>query len=127
MAARWRVKFDEPSWHADLTSATAAARREAVTWRRRVELVGYLAQSDLLRCDPEHDRWPLPRCVKTRIPDPATADLRRSPWGAVLQGNADDIGPYLEFIAFGLRHPEAAGSRKPSVYAIAHDRLSEPN
>ena len=123
MPARWRVKFDEPSWQADLASATPAARREAETWRRRIELVGYASESDLLRCDPEDDRWHLPRCVKTRIPDHTAAELRLSPWGAVLQGNADEAGPYLEFVAFGLRHPEAVGSHRPSVYEVAHSRV----
>lgn len=123
MAARWRVKFDEPSWYADLASSTPAARAVAVAWRRRVELIGYLAAEDLHRCDPEHDLWPLPLCLKTRLPDPSSADVRVSPWGVVLEGQADEIGPYLEFVAFGLRHPESSGSNKPSVYALAHARL----
>lgn len=123
MAARWRVMFDEPSWHVDLASSTPAARAAALAWRRRVELLGYVPDSDVKRCDPADDRLPLPRCVKMRLPDPTTADLKRSPWGVVLEGRADNDGPFLVSIAFGLRHPEAVGSRKPSVYSLAHSRI----
>lgn len=123
MGVHWRVKFDEPAWGVDLAAASPSARQAAVAWRRRVEVLGYLDEADTLRCDPTHDRVPLPRCLKTRLPDPTTADLRRSPWGIVLQGQADDQGPHLVYIAFGLRHPEDVGSPKPSVYALAHSRI----
>lgn len=119
----WRVKFDEAAWHVDLAGASVVAKRQALTWRRRLELAGGVPHSELLRCDPEHDRWPLPACVKTRIPDPSSANLRRSPWGAVLLVDADDRGLYLTFVAFGLRHPDAAASHKPSVYQLAATRL----
>ncbi|MDA8067892.1 MAG: hypothetical protein M0T77_04675 [Actinomycetota bacterium] len=117
------MKFDEPAWRADLAAASPAARRAAVAWRRRVELLGYLDDAETLRCDPTHDHVPLPRCVKTRLPDPRSADLARSPWGIALQGDPDDLGPRLVYIAFGLRHPEDVGSPKPSVYALAHARI----
>ncbi|MCL2419324.1 MAG: hypothetical protein FWD04_08525 [Conexibacteraceae bacterium] len=66
----------------------------------------------------------LPRCVKTRVPDATTADLRRSPWGAVLEIRfTDSERPYLWVVAFGLRHPETVGSARPSVYQLAHERL----
>lgn len=84
---------------------------------------GKLAHEELLRCDPADDQSPLPRCVKTRIPDPTTSDIRTSPWGAVLQIALDEDGPYLEFVAFGLRHPDAGGSQQPSVYERAARRV----
>lgn len=123
MGVLWPVRFYEPFWHADLVSASATARQQASRWRERIGVLGGLPQEHTLKCDPSDDLVPLPRCLKTRLPHPQTSDLQRSPWGVVLRGRADTSGPYLYVLAFGLRHPEAVDSTKPSVYVTAHKRL----
>ena len=119
----WPVRFYEPFWHADLVGASDAAAEQARRWRRRIVVLGGLPDDDTLKCDPDDDLVPLPKCLKVRIPDARSADLKRSPWGAVLRGRGDTAGPYLYVVAFGLRHPEASSSIKLSVYATAHQRL----
>ncbi len=120
----WRVRFELTSWNADLRAASATARGHAERWRLGIEIAGGIPQHHLLATRADDDEGlGLPNCVKTRIPDPGDDDPRRSPWGAVLRGAVDTDGPYLAFLAFGLRHPEPTG-RLPSVYQRAHRRLN---
>lgn len=65
--------------------------------------------------------------MKFGIPRAGTSSPSASPWGAVLLFAKQADKPAFAFLAFGLRHPEAVSSTKPSVYAIAHDRLFQPN
>ena len=120
----WRVRFDEALWKADLAGATASAAQRAAEWRERIGVLRGIPQRELLPCRAEDDfGLDLPRCVKTRIPNPASASIQESPWGAILEYQRDSAGLFLAVLAFGVRHPEALGSTKPSVYAIAHKRL----
>jgi hypothetical protein len=119
-----RVRFDEALWLTDMRAGTPTARRRAGEWRQRIGVLRGIPQGELLACRAaDDDGLDLPRCVKTRIPNPASASIEDSPWGAILDYQADQAGLYLRVLAFGLRHPEAIGSMKLSVYAIAHDRL----
>ena len=122
----WPVRFYEPFWHADLAGASDIAAEQARRWRDRIAVLGGLPDDEALRCRPDDDLVPLPRCMKVRIPDVHSADLKRSPWGVVLRGRGDTAGPFLYVVAFGLRHPEAVDSTKLSVYATAHRRLFPP-
>jgi len=122
----WRVRIDDLVWADDMSAATTKARQQADRWRLRIQERNGLRHSELLACRAEDDHGvDLPRCVKTRIPDPLVDDLRRSPWGAVLTLERDRDGLLLVFVAFGLRHPDAVGSSQPNVYERAHRRLSE--
>lgn len=120
----WRVRFDLDAWEADLRAASQAARSHAERWRLRIEIAGGIPHSELRATRPEDEQVPLPGCVKTRIPDPNNDDPHTSPWGAVLQLAVDQRGPYLSFLAFGLRHPDSSGPQ-PSVYQRAHRRLAD--
>jgi len=119
----WRVRFDEALWQADLRGASASARSTAADWRERIAVLRGIPHAELVACRAEDDEGlHLPHCVKTRIPNPGSASIRDSPWGAILEIQHD--GDYfLSVLAFGLRHPEAIGSAKPSVYQVAHGRL----
>jgi hypothetical protein len=120
--------IDEGVWDADLKRSTNAARYQALAWRRRLEILGGIPREVLLPCRAEDDGGlSLPNCVKTRIPRADISSLSASPWGAVLVFAKQADKPAFAFLAFGLRHPEAVSSTKPSVYAIAHDRLFPAN
>lgn len=80
MSLLWPVRFYEPFWHADLVGAGGPAAEQARRWRDRLAVVGGLPAEDTLKCDPTDDLVPLPQCIKVRIPDPQSADLKRSPW-----------------------------------------------
>ena len=121
----WRLRIDMAAWEADLRAATPTARQHAERWRLRNEMRGGLAHDELKATRAQDDGGlDLPGCVKTRIPDPADDDPANSPWGAVMVLANDQHGLYLDFLAFGLRHPDAAG-RTPSVYERAHRRLGD--
>ena len=110
------VVFDAEAWAEDLQPASG--REVAVDSRARLEREGQPV-SELRACDAEgRDGTRLAGCLKVYLPPPA------GPWGFVfLLGRSTDGGPArLEFLAFGLRHPPE-GTRRPSVYAIAHRRL----
>ena len=120
----WRVRFDEAQWQDDLRGATTTARAQAAAWRKRIGVLRGLPNVQLRACRAQDDAGlDLPHCVKTYIPNPDSPSLEDSPWGAVLEVQRDRDGYFLAFIAFGVRHPEALASTKPSVYAIAHRRL----
>lgn len=122
----WRVRIDDRAGADDMSAATPKARQHADRWRLRIQQSEGLPHGELLACRAEDDHGvDLPRCVKTRIPEPLVDDLRRSPWGAVLTVGRDEDGLLLVFVAFGLRHPDAVGSSQPNVYERAHRRLSE--
>ena len=98
-------------------------RQHAERWRLRIEIGGGIPHEHLRATRAEDDGGlDLPGCVKTRIPDPDDDDPRTSPWGAVLLLARDQHGLYLDFLAFGLRHPDQS-TPQPSVYQRAHRRL----
>jgi hypothetical protein len=71
----------------------------------------------LLRCEEEgRDGTRLGGCVKCRLPQPD------GQWGAVLAADEEASKPALVLLAVGERHPAQAW--RPSVYEIAHRRLS---
>lgn len=112
------VRFDERRWEDDLQRCTPAARTAAHAWRKKTERDGLLVSSLYACRADERDGTSLAACAKTYIPDPA------GPWGAVLglELPADQQRALLLVIAFGLRHPPQ-GSRRASVYQLAHRRL----
>lgn len=111
-----RVAFDEGFWERDQEAATPAARSAAASWRAEVEDDGVDIRR-LRPCDPEgRDGTRLSGCVKVYVPAPA------GPWGVVLEVALDAHGAWLDYRAFGLRHPPRE-SRRLSVYQIAHRRL----
>lgn len=70
-----------------------------------------------LGCEEEgQDGTRLKGCVKLYIPQPG------GQWGAVLSGDEEAKKPALVLIAVGERHPVRPW--KPSVYEIAHRRIS---
>jgi hypothetical protein len=119
----WPVLFDEQAWRVDLAAASDEAQRQALAWRQRITALGGIPHEHLQSVEQLDNADPLPGCVKTRIPDPSSNDIRTSPWGAVLRADLDNGKPCLVFAAFGLRHPEATGSHQPSVYARAARRV----
>lgn len=101
-----------------MAHATPASRTAAGAERRRLERDG-IALADLRRSGDDHrDGTRLAGCAKLYVPPPA------GPWGIVVRGARDEAGPVLAVLAFGLRHPPQ-GSRRPSVYRVAHDRLHD--
>ncbi len=123
-ARSWPVRVSDALWSLDVAGASPRARLVAEDWRETVALRG-LEREHLVACRAEdHGGLHLPGCVKVRLPDPHSAALDKSPWGIVLELRRDAAaGLVLVFVAFGQRHPEAAGSRQASVYQRAHARL----
>lgn len=118
----WPVRGHAQAWAVDLLAASPQARVLATNWWQAIEQRGGLPHSHLHGCKAEHELGlDLPNCVKVRIPDPYEDDPNVSRWGAVLQLRAGDV---LMFLAFGLRHPQLAGSRQDSVYQRAYRRLN---
>jgi hypothetical protein len=113
------VLFDPDAIAEDLAHATKSARQigeQAVTQLRR----DGIARERLFACKAEErDGTRLPGCVKTYLPWP---DGR---CGIVLELRADQHGPMLFCLAFGVRHPPRE-SRHPSVYEVADRRLHHP-
>ena len=119
----WPVLFDQITWDADLAASSPRGREVAAGWRRSVEQDGGVRQRDLGGLRPkDHDGLHLPGSVKVYLPDPSSGSIKDSPWGAVLK-LVDQPQIALLVLAFGIRHPEATRSTKPSVYATAHRRL----
>lgn len=112
----FRVLIDQARLAEDLAHNTPAARAAGQAAAEHLKRNGAL-RSQLRRCQAE-DRAgvALPGCVKTYVPDVNGAS------GIVLALRADDRGEvYLEFLAFGQRHPTRTSS--PSVYQVAAARL----
>ena len=122
----WPVTFDPTAWEIDLHAATPVARAHAERWRTEIERAGGIPHDQRLPTRADDDGgMDLPNCAKTRLPYPDDHDPDISPWGAVLRAGVRASGPYLSFLAFGLRHPDPAGPT-PSVYQRAHRRLMTP-
>lgn len=113
------VVFDEAAWAADLLRASASARRVATEARDQFETNG-VPIDQLKACDPEGAAGThLPRCVKVYLPAPD------GPHGMVFEIERISGRLRLLYAAFGLRHP-GPEMRRPSVYEVAHRRLSSP-
>jgi hypothetical protein len=110
--------FDEVAWDEDMTRASRAGRAAAAAVRGEYETAG-VPIAALQACDPEGPGGTqLRRCVKVYVP---AADR---PHGMVFEITRDSSGRLrLAYAAFGLRHPPSQ-SRQPSVYEVAHRRLS---
>jgi hypothetical protein len=115
--ARFPVAFAEVAWSEDLARTSETGRAEAAAARKRYEREG-IPQSELRPCDAEaRDGTNLAGCVKVYVPAPA------GPFGLVLEVARTAEGRVgLMYVAFGTRH-QPRGSRAPSVYAIAHQRI----
>ncbi len=112
------VAFDDAAWVEDMTRATTAGRRAAMAARAEYESSG-VPLEELRACDPEGPGGTqLNRCMKVYVPAPV------GPHGMVFQIGRERGGKLaLAYLAFGLRHP-ARDMRQPSVYEVAHRRLS---
>ena len=112
------VVFDAAAWEEDMTRASSAGRAAVAAARREYETTG-VPIAGLLACDPEGPGGTqLRRCVKVYVP---AADR---PHGMLFEITRDSSGRLrLAYAAFGLRHPPRQ-SRQPSVYEVAHRRLS---
>jgi len=111
------VVFDEAAWSEDLLRASASARRVATEARSQFETDG-VSIAQLKACEPEGPAGTrLRHCVKAYLPAPD------GPHGMVFE--IERIGGRLRLLyaAFGLRHP-GPEMRQPSVYEVAHRRLS---
>lgn len=111
------VVFVEAFWAEDLEVSSTAAEQAAIERRAELERSG-ASVDELMRCGAE-EGTDLTGCVKLYVP-------RRQPpgeWGMVLEGRQDDeLGIFLSFLAFGVRHA-ASSSLRWTVYERAHHRL----
>ncbi|CAN5464335.1 hypothetical protein BH20ACT18_BH20ACT18_05710 [soil metagenome] len=124
-AATFDVVFDDARLNEDLEHASAAGRSVGHAARRRLVRDG-IAASALRPCEPEaRDGTRLPGSVKTYLPpgsDLRTPEHLPGAWGMVFAVRADAAGrPYLEYLAFGERHPERQS--RFTVYQVADRRL----
>lgn len=111
------VIFDEAAWAEDLLRASATARGVATEARREFETNG-VPIAQLKACDHEGPAGTrLPHCLNVYLPVPD------GPHGMVFE--IERISGRLRLLcaAFGLRHP-GSEMRQPSVYEVAHRRLS---
>lgn len=112
------MRVDPTVWREEVerfdSQARIAAEREPLG-RDGVDLLA------LGRCAAEGpDGTALEGLLKAYVP---IIDAPRStrPFGFVFDPDRDSVGPYLELISYGERHPERRGVR--SVYERAHRRL----
>lgn len=111
------VVFDEAAWAEDLLRASATARRVATEARDQFEANG-VPIAQLKACEPEGPAGTrLQHCVKVYLPAPD------GPHGMVFEIERISSRLALLYAAFGLRHP-GSRMRQPSVYEVAHRRLS---
>lgn len=110
--------FDGVAWEEDMRRASTPGRAAAAAARREYDTAGVPIVA-LQACDPEGPGGTrLRRCMKVYLP---AADR---PHGMVFEITRDSSGRLrLAYAAFGLRHPPRQ-SRQPSVYEVAHRRLS---
>ncbi len=119
---RLRVRIDSVVWAEEVerlaprsSARTAAERERPVLLREGLNLI------QLLPCDAVvPDGTSLRGLVKTYVPIGARPPSER-PFGFVFDPDRDERGPYLDLVAFGLRHPQTRATR--SVYERAHRRL----
>lgn len=108
------VAINQARLSEDLAHNSPAARAQAQAAAERFARRG-IARVTLHPCRAGDDQAPLPGCVKTYLPDVNGA------WGMVFALRADtDRGVYLEYLAFGQRHPRRATAL--SVYDVAARR-----
>jgi hypothetical protein len=113
------VVFDARFWDEDMRRATEGGRRVATAARDEYETAG-VPYSELRACASEGSGGTsLPSCMKIYVPPPA------GPHGMVLRiARGGDGRLALAYLAFGLRHP-GPNVRQPSVYEVAHRRLTQ--
>jgi hypothetical protein len=111
------VLFDERALAEDLAHHPDAARRALDQLRHEVSRDGGLPFARLKGCEEEgRDGTRLGGCAKTYLPWPTGR------FGLVLLPVAHPTRPLaLRAFAYGVRHP---ASHRPSVYEIAHRRLT---
>jgi hypothetical protein len=103
-----------------MARATVAAREVAAAARENFETAG-VPFDQLKPCHPEGPAGTaLDHCVKVYLPAPA------GPHGMVFEIVRIRGRLRLIYAAFGLRHPPPE-SRQPSVYEVAHRRLTAPD
>jgi hypothetical protein len=114
---RARAHFDADAWEEDLTRTTPAGRQAAETARKEYQQHGVPITQLRRVAEHGHDRTVLPDCMKVYVPAP---DGR---FGMIFVLKFEPDGrPVLMFLAFGVRH-HPQGSRRPTVYQLAHQRL----
>ncbi|HEY5942126.1 MAG TPA: hypothetical protein VIT89_04615 [Solirubrobacterales bacterium] len=116
-AGRAPALFDDAAFAEDLRRTSNAGEEVARAARKEFEGVGVPVES-LLACDAEGpDGTELRHCVKLRLPPP------NGKFGIVFRIEQQKGRSVLVFAAFGVRH-HPADSNAPTVYEIAHRRLS---
>lgn len=109
--------FDDAAFAEDLRRASEAGEEVACAARKEFEGEGVPVGS-LLACDEEGSHGTeLRHCVKLRLPPP------NGKFGMVFRIERQKGKAILAFAAFGARH-HPANSNAPTVYEIAHRRLS---
>ena len=113
------VGFDEEALTEDLERLPASAEVALRGFRKELRRDGGIPNSRLKACrDESQDGTMLGGCVKTYVPWP---DGR---FGAVFAPVSHPRRPLaLRVFAFGVRH-HPKGSNAPTVYEVAHRRLS---
>jgi hypothetical protein len=109
--------FDDAAFAEDLRRTSKAGEEVARAARKEFEGEGVPVTS-LLACDEEGpDGTELRHCVKLRLPPP------NGKFGMVFRIEQQKGRSVLVFAAFGSHH-HPANSNAPTVYEIAHRRLS---
>lgn len=109
--------FDDTAFAEDLRRTSDAGERVAHAARLEFEEEGIPVES-LLACEEEGpDGTELRHCLKLRLPPP------NGKFGMVFRIEQQKERSVLVYAAFGARH-HPADSHAPTVYEIAHRRLS---
>jgi hypothetical protein len=111
--------FDQDAWEEDLARSTPAGRQAADAARRDYERDG--VPFEHARRVQEHggDGTVLPNCAKVYLPQPVGR------FGMIFRVISVEGRPQFAYLAFGVRH-HPRGSRRPTVYQLAHQRLHGP-
>lgn len=117
-AGRAPALFDNAAFAEDLERASDVGREVALSARAEFAERGVPVEN-LLACDEERpDGTALVHCVKIRLPHPD------GKFGMVFRIELREGKSVLAFAAFGVRH-HPPDSNAPTVYEIAHRRLSD--
>lgn len=110
------ARFDQDAWEEDLAHSTPSGRQAAEAARKDYERDGIPFEHARRIEEHGRDGTVLPNCAKVYLPQPAGR------FGMVFRSISVEGLPHLAFLAFGVRH-HPQGSRRPTVYQLAHQRL----
>lgn len=113
---RFAARFDADAFREDMARTTATGREAAESAKRDYEANG-VPRPELRPCEAEgRDGTELPECLKVYLPPP------KGRFGMVFKFVMAEVGPRLEYLAFGVRH-HPSDSNAETVYQVAHQRL----